>query len=96
MRTYNLVAGHQRFGGSCCLHLGDKKGPASEGCMFPRKFGSYLPGYTVSQLKGYNLNLHHRECLNLIKFIVNNLTEILLRNYNAVIYYVSSDDNTDN
>jgi hypothetical protein len=96
MRTYSLVGEHKRFEGSCCLHLGDKNGPASEGCMFPRKSGSHLPGYTVSQPKCYNPNLHHRECLNLIQFSATNLTEILLRKYNAVIYYGLSEGNADN
>ena len=47
MRSYSLVGGHQRFGGSCCLHLGDKNGPASEGCMFSRNTGSHLLGHNL-------------------------------------------------
>ena len=96
MRLYSQVAGHQRFGGTCCLHLGDKNGPTSEGCMFPRKICNHLQGYTVSQPKGYNPKLRRRECLNIIHFSVHNLTEMWFRNYNAVIYYVLSDNNTDN
>ena len=88
MRPYSLVGGHRRFGGTCCLHLGDKNGPASEGRMFPRKVGNYLPGYTVSQPKGYNPRLRRRECLNLIHFSVNNLTEIRLHNYNAGVLII--------
>ena len=76
MRPYSLVGGHQRFGGTSCLHLGDKNGPASDGCMFTRKICNHLPGCTVSQPKGYNPNLHRRECLNLIYFNVNNLAEM--------------------
>jgi len=75
MRTYSLVGGHQRFGGTCWLHLGYKYGPTIEGCMFPRNIGSHLPGCTVPQPKGYDPRLRRRECLNLIDFGVNNLTE---------------------